>query len=98
MPLTNIEWDFIMKDSLKRIDGNIEWVKDEYHASAQCFRAEVKSSTGYRLFVRGRYNRPAGSPSYSLILKPGGRIYGLDMGKDHHNPQFNRVGDPHKHR
>ncbi|MGH8190537.1 MAG: DUF6978 family protein, partial [Rhodanobacteraceae bacterium] len=26
------------------------------------------------------------------------RIYGLDLGKDHHNPQCNQVGEKHKHR
>ena len=27
-----------------------------------------------------------------------GRIYGLDLGKDHHNPQCNQVGEKHKHK
>ncbi|MCC6124103.1 MAG: hypothetical protein IT426_04015 [Pirellulales bacterium] len=36
--------------------------------------------------------------SYMLILKTAGRIYGLDLGRDHHNPQCNQVGDKHKHR
>jgi hypothetical protein len=33
-----------------------------------------------------------------LILKTAGRVYGLDLGKDHHNPQCNQVGEKHKHR
>jgi hypothetical protein len=33
-----------------------------------------------------------------LILKTAGRIYGLDLGKEHHNPQCQQVGDKHKHR
>ena len=35
--------------------------------------------------------------TYALILKTAGRIYGLDLGKDHHNPQCNQVGEKHKH-
>ena len=46
----------------------------------------------------GRYNRDARTLTYALILKTVGRIYGLDMGKDHHNPQCEQVGDTHKHR
>ena len=36
--------------------------------------------------------------TYALILKTAGRIYGLDLGKDHHNPQCEQVGEKHKHR
>ncbi len=27
-----------------------------------------------------------------------GRIYALDLGADHHNPDCNRIGEKHKHR
>ena len=47
---------------------------------------------------QGRYNQDARTLTYALILKTVGRIYGLDMGKDHHNPQCEQVGDTHKHR
>ena len=33
-----------------------------------------------------------------MILKTAGRIYALDLGKDHHNPQCDYVGEKHKHR
>ena len=33
-----------------------------------------------------------------LILKTAGRVYGLDLGKDHHNPQCDQVGEKHKHK
>ena len=33
-----------------------------------------------------------------LVLKTAGRIYALDLGKDHHNPECDRVGEKHKHR
>lgn len=62
------------------------------------FRAEVSSEMGWPLFVRGSYNRLAGTLTYGLILKTEGRIYALDLGKDHHNPQCTQVGEKHKHR
>ena len=39
-----------------------------------------------------------GALSYVLILKTAGRVYALDLGKDHHNPQCDHVGEKHKHR
>ena len=35
--------------------------------------------------------------TFALILKSVGRIYGLDMGKDHKNPNGDRIGKKHKH-
>lgn len=98
MALTNAEFEAILADQSKRIDGDIVWIEDEDHSPAQEFRAEVVSDAGWPLFVRGSCNRLAGTISYMLILKTDGRVYGLDMGKDHHNPQCNQVGEMHKHR
>lgn len=35
--------------------------------------------------------------TFALILKSVGRIYGLDLGKDHKNPDGDRIGKKHKH-
>lgn len=59
---------------------------------------EVKSEAGWPLFVRGSYNPLIPALSYMLVLKTAGRVYGLDLGKDHHNPQCDQVGERHKHR
>ena len=48
--------------------------------------------------MKGRYNVAARTLTYALILKTAGRIYSLDLGKDHHNPQCDQVGEKHKHR
>ncbi|MGH8564554.1 MAG: DUF6978 family protein [Gammaproteobacteria bacterium] len=98
MPLTNAEFASIVEDGSKRIEGNIAWCEDEDHSPALEFRAEVLSGTGWPLFVRGSHNRLAGTLTYGLILKTEGRIYALDLGKDHHNPQCMQVGEKHKHR
>ena len=62
------------------------------------FRIDIESTNGWPLFVQGRYNEAARTLSYALILKTEGRICGLDLGKDHHNPQCDQVGEKHKHR
>ena len=98
MPLTQAEIDALVADPEKVIDGDIPWLQDEDHSPSVEFRAEVRTTSGYPLFVRGSYNPLIGALTYALILKPVGRIYGLDMGKDHHNPSCQRVGDLHKHR
>lgn len=98
MALTNAEFQAILDDASKRIEGDIVWQTDEDHSPCFEFRAEVLSSAGWPLFVRGSYNPLVKALSYVLILKTVGRIYALDLGKDHHNPQCAYVGEKHKHR
>ncbi|MDA8377977.1 MAG: hypothetical protein M0Z50_13150 [Planctomycetia bacterium] len=98
MSFTNTELDTILDDKSKYIDGDITWLEDEDHSPSVEFRAEVKSEAGWPLFIRGSYNPLIPALSYVLILKTAGRIYGLDMGKDHHNPECTQVGEKHKHR
>ena len=98
MPLTNAELSAIMTDPSKRVQGNINWSGDEYRSPAQRFRSEIASSAGWPLFVQGYYNPYAVTLSYAIILKTVGRIYGLDLGKEHHNPQGDQIGEKHKHK
>jgi hypothetical protein len=88
----------LINDNSKFIDGDISWLEDEDHSPSVEFRAEVSSDAGYPLFVKGSRNVLAGTLSYALIHKGSGRIYALDMGKDHHNPSCEYVGEKHKHR
>lgn len=88
----------VIDDKSKRIDENIDWGEDEDHSPAREFRCEIFSDAKWPLIVRGRRNPLAGTLSFSIILNPVGRIYALDMGKDHHNPQCHRVGEKHKHK
>jgi len=98
MVLTNTEFQTILDDSSKRIEGDIVWQEDEDHSPAVEFRAEVASDAGWPIFVRGSFNPLVPALSYMMILKTMGRIYGLDLGKEHHNPQCPMVGEKHKHR
>ena len=97
MALSNTEFESILADTTKCIRDDIIWKKDEDSSPAWEFRAEVESESGWPLFIKGRYNPNAGTLSYALILKTAGRIYALDLGKDHHNPKCEQVGDKHKH-
>ena len=98
MPLTDSEFAAILGDETKRIRGDVAWREDEDHSPAREFRVEVESAGGWPLFVQGRCSFVAGTLTYALILKTAGRIYALDLGRDHHNPQCERVGEKHKHR
>ena len=97
MPLSNTEFAAIMSD-MKWIEGDIVWQEDEDHSLAREFRVEVMSNGGWSLFIEGRYNRRAHKLVYPLILRTDGRIFGLCIGNDHHNPQCYQVGERHMHR
>jgi hypothetical protein len=94
---TQLEFDALLADATKRIEGDIDWAEDEDHSPSVEFRAEVRSDAGYPLFVRGSFNKLAKALSFTLIHRAVGRIYALDLGKDHHNPSCQNVGEKHKH-
>ncbi|HHH46919.1 MAG TPA: hypothetical protein ENK53_07935 [Thiotrichales bacterium] len=96
--ITQQEFESILADASKRIAGDIRWQEDENHSPALEFRVEVESDPGWPLVLVGRWNPRAGTLSYVLIHRSVGRIYGLDLGADHHNPTCQRVGEKHKHR
>lgn len=98
MTISAMEFETLLADASKQIDPDIVWQEDEDHSPCREFRAEVHSDKGWPLFVRGSFNPLIPALSYALILQTSGRIYGLCLGKEHHNPQCNQVGDKHKHR
>lgn len=92
------EFEVLITDETKRIVGDIDWTEDEDHSPAVEFRVEVQSEAGWPLFARGSYNAFAETLSFTLVHRGSGRIYALDLGKDHHNPSCQYVGEKHKHR
>ena len=96
MTMPQDEFEEILADDTKEISEDIVWVEDPDHSSAQEFRAEVTSGSGYSIFINGRYSPLSGKLSYSMIHRGTGRIYGLDLGADHRNPDGVRVGEKHK--
>jgi len=97
LSITQKEFDAFLTDGIKIILGDIVWRNDVDNSPAQEFRVELETSTGYPLFIKGRYNPSAGKLSYAIIFRGEGRIYGLDLGADHRNPDRIRVGEKHKH-
>lgn len=95
--VTDEEFASLLNDTSKTVEGDISWSDDEDHSPAVEFRAEVRSSPGYPLFVRGSVNPIARKLTYALIHRGEGCIYRLDLGQEHHNPSCEMVGDPHKH-
>lgn len=92
------EFDTLLNDPSKKIAGDIASSEDEDHSPSLEFRADLFSDVGYPVFVRGSYNPEAMALTYAIIRRSYGRIYGLDLGKDHHNPSCEYVGEKHKHR
>jgi len=95
--LTAAEFDELMNDDSKSISTDIGWSEDEDHSPTVEFRVEVQSDPGYPLFIRGSYNQLAKAMAFALIHRGVGRIYCLCIGKDHHNPSCQFVGEKHKH-
>ena len=98
MDFSEIECLTLLADLTKAIIGDISWAEDEDHSPAVEFRAEITSQAGYPLFVRGSYNSLAQTLTFAIIHASSRRIYALDLGKDHHNPSCQNVGEKHKHR
>ena len=92
------EFNLLITDATKRIAADISWSEDEDHSPTVEFRVEVESDAGYPIFMRGSYNAAALTLTYALIHRGSGRIYALDLGEDHHNPDCHYVGEKHKHR
>lgn len=92
------DFEAFLIEKSKQINGDITWSSDEDHSPTVEFRADVISQARYPIFVKGSYNPVAQTLTYALIHRSFGRIYALDMGKDHHNPSCSNVGRKHKHR
>ena len=95
--LTMSEFEAIMADPSKEIREDLVWKPIAHLRRAARFRTPVRSTEGYPLSVVGRFNADAGKLSYTLVHGVSGRIYALDLGTGHRNPDGRRVGRKHKH-
>lgn len=96
--ITLFECESIIEDPSKRIEGNLHWREIDNHQPACIFREPVLSNEEHPLEIMGRWNPMAGKLSYVLLYRGTGRIYALDLGSAHRNPDGKRVGDTHKHK
>lgn len=98
MVLSDQEFTKIISDKSKRIMENITWEGDRENSEIVKFRVPITSDNRYPIFINGSYNRYLERLSYKIIHKEiNRRIYGLDMGKDHKNPDETLVGKNHIH-
>ena len=95
MTLSREEYRTILDDDTKIISVDIGW-EGSANSSQREFRLDIESSEGYPIFIKGWYNSSSGKLSYSIIHRTAGRIYGLDLGADHQNPDGEFVGEKHK--
>lgn len=91
MGLSAAEFDAMLADDSKRIDGDIDW--DSGKVPWQSFQVDIASDAGYPLVLKGSYNPLVGKLSFSVLMQGEGRVYALDLGRDH-----KKVGETHKHR
>ena len=95
MTMSQQEYDSIIDDNTKIIAEDILWENDNHTPTAK-FRIEVQSDSEHPIFINGWYNPSSGKLSYAIIHRSVGRIYGLDMGSEHKNPDGVPVGEKHK--
>ena len=95
MTLSQQEYDAIINDTTKVIVDDIVW-EGGRNSPMREFRVNIDSEDSHPIFVKGWYNPHSGKLSYSIIHRSVGRIYGLDLGADHQNPDGELVGEKHK--
>ena len=95
MTLSQHEYETIINDDTKVILQDIAW-EGKPNSYAQEFRVDIDSNDGYPIFLKGWFNPFSHKLSYSIILRGVGRIYGLDLGAEHCNPDGRLVGEKHK--
>ena len=95
MVISQQEFAAIINDDTKVIFENIVW-EGSPDSPRREFRIDIESDEGYPVFVKGWYNSSSGKLSFSIIHRTAGRIYGLDLGADHQNPDGEFVGEKHK--
>ena len=96
--MNQADFEALIDDQTKSIAGDIHWSDDEDHSPSVEFRVDVDSEAGHPIFIKGSYNALAQTLSYTLVHRGSGRIYALDLGKGHHNPDCHNAGNTHKHR
>ena len=95
MTLSQQEYDAIINDPTKVINEDIVW-EGARNSLTREFRIDIESNDGHPIFVKGWYNAYSGKLSYAIIHRGEGRIYGLDLGAEHINPDGKPVGENHK--
>jgi hypothetical protein len=78
--VTQGEFNALIADSTKRIEGGIAWTQDKNGVVFE-FRIRVLSDPGDQLSVKGSHNRKLGKTSYTLYTTD--RIFSVDFDRRH---------------
>lgn len=81
--MTKGEFDALLADSGKVIEGDITWSQDKSLSYVTGFSVKLESQSGYPLTIRGSYNRVVKKISYTLIGPNGFRIFAVDYDRKH---------------
>lgn len=95
--ITEQDFEAILRDPTKRIEGDIIWYPKKGSEPALEFRLPICSEPGWPLFVRAWWNPQSEKLTYTIVYRGTGRIIGLDMGRGHDNPTGEHLADVHKH-
>lgn len=91
------DFDALLADPSKEIRGDVTWTRDSGSSRAVCFRVGVHTNPPCPLIAVGRFDPSAGKLTFALIHRRAGRIYGLDLGAAHRNPDGAILRGAHKH-
>jgi hypothetical protein len=91
--VTKGEFDSLLANRNKRIDGDIKWGESKGIPNVFDFRVTVFSTTGYALVIKGSHNRLLNKTSFTLFNQKVGRIFSVDFDRSHGD-----AGNCHLHR
>lgn len=92
------DFQAILRDTSKRVEGNLSWSRPQPGTPWVKFRANIASEAGYPLQVEGSHNPLAEKTTFTVLYAGKGRIYALDLGGAHKQPDGEMLEGTHKHR
>lgn len=96
--LSQKDFEELINNPKKYINNDIIWEKSAIRSFSLVFETKVTSDVSYPLVIKGKFVPLTEKLSYTILYNSVGRIYALDIGQDHKNPDGLKVGDKHKHR
>ena len=91
MPLSDAEFDAILTDCTKLIEGDIVWQEDEDHSPSLEFKVEIATAGGWPLFMKGTYNPLVPTIQYKLGRNFAKKLRSSTTVECIHHPQFKEI-------
>lgn len=105
--MTQADFETFLNDPTKSIgDHPPRWTAKPNHPALLFFHADFLGESAEDMFLEGSWNRKKGTVSFTICHRGtrsrhgrmGQRVYSLDLGVEHPNPDKTVCGSPHKHR